>query len=94
MNRWAVLAVVVLAAIIGWKAGLNSGEAERKAIIADLPEERAYWQEALADIDNPTRRDLICEQIFESVQKELNEEYRLEAEEMNEVYDRMSQDRD
>ena len=93
MNKWTVLAVVVLAALIGWKAGLNSGEAERQAIIADLPEERAYWQSLEADVMNPTARDLVCEQIFESVRKELSEEYRFEAEMMNEAYNHLAADR-
>ncbi len=92
MNKWTVLAVVVLAALIGWKAGLNSGEAERQAIIDNLPETRALMADLAADYLEPTGRDLICEQIFESVRKELNEEYRLEAEEMDEIYNRITGD--
>ena len=94
MNRWAVLGIAILAAFLGWRAGLVSGEAERDAIIDDLPEARAYYEELLADFDEPVGRDLICAQIFESVRKELNEEYRLEAEEMDRVYNQLDRDRD
>ena len=92
MNKWAILGIAVVAALIGWKAGLNSGEAERQAIIDNLPETRALMADLAADYLEPTGRDLICEQIFESVRKELNEEYRLEAEEMDEIYNRITGD--
>ena len=98
MNRWAVFGIVILAAFLGWNAGLKNGlkngEAEREAIIADLPEERAYWQSLEAGLVEPTGRDLICEQIFELVRKELDEEYRFEAEAMHELYEQMDRQRD
>ncbi len=94
MNKWAVLGIVVLSAFLGWRAGLTSGEAERQAIIDDLPEERAYWQSLEASMAEPTARELICDQIFESVRKELSEEYQLDAADMNELYDQMDRQRD
>ena len=94
MNKWAVLGIVVLSAFLGWRAGLVSGEAERRAIIDDLPEARVYFRELLADLDEPAGRDLVCEQIFNSVRKELSEEYRLDAADMNELYDQMDRQRD
>ena len=94
MNKWAVLGIVVLSAFLGWRAGLVSGEAERQAIIDDLPEVQAYFREILADPVEPTGRDLVCEQIFEAVRKELSEEYRLDAADMNELYDQMDRQRD
>ena len=89
MNKWAVLGVVVLAALLGWGEGLREGEAERKSIIADMPEERAYWKGLEAKLSDPNDRELICEQIFDLVGDELTREYRLDVAEQHEVSEQL-----
>ena len=89
MNRWWILAAVLMAGSIGWRIGDLRGAAERKAIIENLPETRAYYRtleaEAVALGREPTGRDLVCRQVFDSARRELNKEYRLEAEIMDEL---------
>ena len=92
-KSWAIAALVV-GGFVGWSAGLNYGKAERQAIVDDLPETRAVMTELLADLREPNGRDLLCDEFFAAVEKETREERRLDAEEMDRVYNQLDRERD
>ena len=88
-NLAAPILIAFIAGWVGWTLGIESGESERKDIIASLPAQQAYWQKLEAGLREPDGRDLVCEQIFEAVQQELSEEYTLDASAMNAAYDQL-----
>lgn len=94
MNKWFVLGVVVVAASLGWRAGLTSGEAERDAFVAFLPEEQAYWEMRLAQLGETGEQGRICNLIFDMVEDYNGEVLMLDAVAMSELYDEMDRDRD
>lgn len=79
MSRAPLIIVIAAATALGYIAGIKTGEAQRRAIIHDLPETRALMAKYLDAAGLPTERDIACDRVAEAARDLLRQDYRDQA---------------